>query len=37
MEFIAAGEIRHAARKTAAVADADDIFAAARGRFCGPL
>ena len=37
VEFVAAGEIRDAARKTAAAADADDIFAAACGRFCGPL
>ena len=37
MEFFAAGEVRHAARQAAAAADADDFFAAARGRFCGPL
>ena len=37
VEFVAAGEIGDAARETAAAADADDVFAAARGRFCGPL
>src|SRR5260370_22039655 len=37
MEFLAAGEIRDAAREAAAIADADDVFAAARGGFRGPL
>ena len=37
MEFVAAGEIRHAARETAPAADADHFFAAARGGFCRPL
>jgi hypothetical protein len=35
--YLAPGEIRNAPRKTTAVADAHDIFFAARGRFCGPL
>src|ERR1700676_4053343 len=37
MEFLAAGKIRDTTREAAAVADADDVFAAARGGFCGPL
>src|SRR5258708_2190184 len=37
MEFLTAGEIRDAARKAAAAADADDGFSVARGRFRGPL
>src|SRR5258708_11822882 len=37
MEVVAAGEIGDAARKTAAVAHAHDVFAAARGGFRRPL
>ena len=37
MEFVAAGEVRHATRQAAAAADAHDVFAAARGRFCRSL
>src|SRR5882672_4175893 len=37
MEFFAAREIGNAAGETAAVADAGDLFAAARGGLCGPL
>src|SRR6266478_10043138 len=37
MEFFAAREIGNAAREAAAVADAGDFFAAARGGLCGPL
>src|SRR6266481_1736021 len=37
VEFVAAGEIRDATREAAAVADTDDLFAAARRGFCGPL
>ena len=37
MEFLAAGEIGDAARETAAITDANDIFTAARSGLCGPL
>src|SRR6202035_4269274 len=37
VEFVAAGEIGDAAREAASAFDADDIFAAACGGFCGPL
>ena len=37
MEFVAAGEIGHAARQAAAAADAHDVFDVACRRFCRPL
>src|SRR5260370_17306998 len=37
MDLLATSEVRDATRQAAPAADADDVFLAARGGFCGPL